>query len=64
MSAQVQGGPTYPDLPGCVHCGEPVRVTRYALGEKVEHFDPRASFGDSVWWHCRTTVATMAERAD
>jgi hypothetical protein len=33
-------------------------VTHYALGPKVEHYDPDASFNDSVWWHCRLTVAT------
>lgn len=58
MSAQVNGR-LYPDLPGCEHCGAPVQTTNFALGPKVEHYDPAASYRDSVWWHCRLSVATL-----
>lgn len=67
MSA-VLAGRYYQDVPGCVHCGAPVRTTNYALGPEVEHYDPAAGFPSkakgTAWVHCRLSyVATMPEAA-
>lgn len=64
------GGRTFPDIPACVHCQAPVRVTNYALGPQAEHYDPDASFPTTqkgtAWRACRgLTVATLpAEQVD
>lgn len=58
------GNRHFPECVGCVHCGAPVQTTNFALGPKVEHYDPDASYRDSVWWHCRLTVATLPPAAD
>lgn len=51
------GSRTFPDLPACRHCGAPVRETNYAMGPRLEHYHPDASFRDNVWTHCRLTTA-------
>lgn len=58
------GGRRFPDSDPCAHCRAPVHITRYALGEEVEHFDPAASWPSrqkgTAWRECRGgTVATI-----
>lgn len=52
-------GREWPDRPGCIHCGAPVRKVNFALGPEVEHYHPDASGRDNTWRYCRTTVATL-----
>jgi hypothetical protein len=61
-------GRRFPNVPACTNCGAPVQVTNYALGPKVEHYDPDSSFPTqhkgTAWRECRTRlVATMPEEA-
>lgn len=61
------GSRRYPSIPACTNCGAPVKVTNYALGPEVEHYDPDAGFPTTrkgtAWRHCKTAVATMPEEA-
>ena len=47
----------------CTHCGQPVEVINYALGPKLMHVEPGASFPTvqkgTAWWHCKQRVATL-----
>ena len=47
----------------CLNCNEPVRVINYALGKRLMHVDPDASFPTeqrgTAWRHCRQRVATL-----
>lgn len=52
------GGRIFPRTQWCLHCGAPIRTVNTSIGQQVEHYDPDASFRDSVWRHCRLTVAT------
>lgn len=51
----------FPEAPACSHCRAPVRATMTGMGRVVEHYDPDASFRDSIWRYCRVTVARMPE---
>lgn len=57
------GSRRFPEQVACRHCSAPVRRTGYAYGQEFEHFDPDASYRDSVWTHCRLTVAAPHARA-
>ena len=59
MTAALNGR-TYPDLPGCVNCGEPVRFGRNP--SQTVHFDPEQP--DYWWVRCDTKWATMPPEAD
>ena len=55
---------TFREVDGCAHCRAPVRVTNYALGLEVEHYDPSAGFPSTAkgtaWRMCRnSTTATL-----
>lgn len=58
MSATL-GSRRFPDIPACPTCCAPVRIAHFLRGDQVEHYDPDASFRDSVWRHCRLSVATL-----
>ncbi len=49
----------FPLALACTNCCAPVHKVNTGLGVQVEHYDPDASFRDSVWTHCRTAVATL-----
>lgn len=60
MRVAALGSRRFPDAEPCLHCLAPVRKTGYQYGADHEHYDPDASFRDSVWTHCRLTTATPA----
>lgn len=47
----------------CLNCNEPVRAIAYALGERLMHVDPDASFPTeakgTAWRHCKQRVAEL-----
>lgn len=52
----------------CAHCGEEIRLMRYALGDEFVHVSRYASFPSkekgTAWRHCRLTVAEPTTSPD
>lgn len=48
----------------CAHCGEPVRMFNFALGPKLLHYTPGASFPSTqrgtAWEFCKLQAAALA----